>query len=88
MVPPHVHRSKHYEQSIQTSKKTFQASLASCDTYFSLLEQDWLLSQANSTLNMLQASQVNLQLSEHAYLFGELNFNGTPLAQSVTKVIL
>ena len=37
---------------------------------------------------MLQASQVNLQLSEHAYLFGELNFNGTPLAQSVTKVIL
>ena len=38
-------------------------------------------------LNLLRASRTNNKLSAYAYLFGNLNFNTTPMAQPGTKVV-
>ena len=51
-------------------KKNFKACLISCDTDFSLLEWGKHLDKAILTLNLLQDSRENPQLSAHAYLFG------------------
>ena len=39
------------------------------------------------TLNMLRASRVNPNISAYAYLFGEFDFNVTPLAPPGTRVV-
>ena len=39
------------------------------------------------TLNLLRSARVNPNLSAYAYLFGEFDFNKTPLAPPGTKVL-
>ena len=70
MVPPHIHGENIDEQAIKTLKKHFKKYLASCDPDFLLSWWDWTIDQDNLTLNLLRASRVNPQLSEHEYLFG------------------
>ena len=62
------------------------AILASCDPKFPIAEWDRLLDQAELTLNLLRNSRVNPKLSSHAYLFGNFDFNSTPIAPPGTKV--
>ena len=88
LVPPHIHRANLAERAIQTFKHHFKAGLASVDPNFPLAEWDRLLPQATLTLNLLRSARSNPKLSAHAYLFGEFNFNATPLAPPGTKVLM
>ena len=87
LVPPHCHRTNLAERAIQTFKQHFKAGLASTDPNFPLSEWDRLLPQAIITLNLLRTARVNPKLSAYAYLFGEFDFNKTPLAPPGTKVL-
>lgn len=86
LVPPHIHRRNAAERAIQTFKHHFLAILASCDPDFPISEWDRLLYQAELTLNLNRNSRCNPKLSSAAYLFGNFDFNATPLAPPGTKV--
>ncbi len=88
LVPPHVHRRNAAERAIQTFKNHFLAGLASTDSTFPISEWDRLLPQAQLTLNLLRNSRVNPKLSSHAYLFGNFNFNASPLAPPGIKIAI
>ena len=62
--------------------------MATCDPDFPLREWDRLLQQAELTLNLLRNSRINPALSAWAYLFGNFDFNKSPLIPPGTKVIL
>ena len=88
LVPPHQHRRNSAERAIRTFKNHFLAGLATCDPDFPLREWDCLLDQAELTLNLLRNSRINPALSAWAYLFGNFNFNKSPLLPPGTKVVL
>jgi hypothetical protein len=87
LVPPHSHRNNLAERAIQTFKSHFKSGLATCDPNFPITEWDRLIDQSNITLNLLRSSRANPKLSAWAYLFGEFNFNATPLAPPGTKIV-
>ena len=64
------------------------AGLATCDPDFPMREWDRLIEQAELTLNLLRNARANPTLSSWAYLFGNHDFNKSPLAPPGTKVIL
>lgn len=86
LVPPHVHQANIAERAIQAFKSHFKAILASVNPDFPLALWDLLLPQAVITLNLLRAARANPHLSVHAYLFGNFNFQSTPIAPPGTKV--
>ena len=88
LVPPHTHRRNLTERAIQTFKHHFLAGLASVNPIFPIAEWDRLIPQVILTLNLLRTARVNPKLSAHVYLFGEFNFNATPLALPGTKVLV
>ena len=47
-----------------------------------------MLPQAQMTLNMLRASNMNKQMSAHETIFGKYDFNKTPIAPPGTKSII
>ena len=87
LVPPNNHRANQAERAIQTFKNHFVAILSSVDPDFPLAQWDLLLEQANITLNLLRSARSNPKLSAYAYLFGNFNFQKTPLAPPGTRVI-
>ena len=87
LVPPNHHQNNLAERAIQTWKTHFKAGLATVNPNFPLSEWDRLIEQANITLNLLRSSRANTKLSAYAYLFGQFNFQSTPLAPPGTKVI-
>ena len=88
LTPPNVHRRNAAERAIRTFKNHLMAGFATCDKEFPVAEWDRLLVQAELTLNLLRTSRVNPKLSAYAYLFGNFDFNRTPLAPPGTKVII
>ena len=88
LVPPHIHRRNAAERAIQAFKHHFLATLSSCDPDYPAAEWDRLLPQAEITLNLLRNSRANPKLSSYAYLFGNFDFNATPLAPPGTKVLV
>ena len=88
LVPPHTHRANAAERAIQTFKAHFSSGLASVDPAFPVNEWDRLLDQAFLTLNLLRTFRINPNLSAHAFLFGNYNFNATPIAPPGTKVVV
>ena len=84
---PHMHRANAAERAIQTFKAHLKAGLASVDPDFPVREWDRLLPQAEMTLNMLRSSRINPKLSAYALLFGEFDYNKTPLVPPGTKVL-
>ena len=60
--------------------------LTSVDPSFPITQWDRLLQQAELTLNLLRKCRVNPNLSAYAYIFGNFDFNKTPLAPPGTKV--
>ena len=81
LVPPHIHRANAAERAIQTFKK-------SLDPDFPMAEWDRLLEQALLTLNLLRASRIQPHLSAYAHLYGQFDFNATPLAPPGTRVVV
>ena len=88
LVPPHNHRTNLAERAIQTFKNHFKAGLSSLHPDFPIAEWDRLLPQAFLTLNLLRQATANPNLSAYAYLFGNFDFNKTPLAPPGSKVII
>jgi hypothetical protein len=87
-VPAHQHRRNAAERAIQTWKNHFIAGLASTDPSFPLSAWDYLLPQCDLTLNLLRSSRRQPKLSAYACLFGNFDFNRTPLAVPGTKVVI
>ena len=83
-----MHQQNATERAICTYKNHFMAGFASCDLNFPLAEWDRLLTQAEIMLNILRTSRVNPKLSAQANLFGNFDFNKTPLAPPGTKVLI
>ena len=88
LVPPHVHRRNAAERAIRTFKEQFVAGLCSTDKNFPMHLWDRLLPQAIITLNLLRASRQHPQLSAYTHVFGNFDFNKTPLAPPGTQVIV
>lgn len=88
LVPPQNHRANAAERAIQTFKTHFKSGLSTVDSNFPIAEWDRLLDQAILTLNLLQSSRINPKLSAYAQLYGQFDFNATPIAPPGTKVII
>lgn len=87
LVPPGMHRPKRCQRSIRTFKNHFISGLASVDSEFPLKIWDELLDQAEVSLNLLGASQMNPKLSAYAQLNGNFNYDVTHLAPPGIKVV-
>jgi hypothetical protein len=88
LVPPGIHRANAAERAIQTCKAHFITGLSSLPPKFPLNLWDKLIQQSVMTINMLRASRLNPKLSAYAIMFGEFNFDHTPLAPPGTPVII
>ena len=87
-VPPKNKRRNAAERAIQTWKDHFIAGLSSVDPEYPIVEWDRLVFQGVLTLNLLRNARCNQHLSAWAYLFGNFNFNKTPLAPPGIKVMI
>jgi hypothetical protein len=88
IIEPHNHRVNAAERAIQTFKGAFIAALATLDSDFPLQLWDWLTPQVEDTLNMLQASPVNLSKSAYKILNGPYDWNRYPLAPLGCKAVV
>ena len=79
-TPAGSHRRNAAERAIQTFKDHFIAGLCTTDPKFPLHLWDRLLEQAEITLNLLRGSRINPNLSAYAQVFGNFDYNATPLA--------
>jgi len=86
-VPPNNHRRNTAERAICTFKAHFIAGLCSTHKEFPLNLWDRILPQAQMTLNMLRASNVNNKISAYETIFGKYDFSKTPIAPPGTKSI-
>jgi hypothetical protein len=87
LVPPHLHRRNAAERAIRTWKNHFIAGLCTVDPNFPLTLWDSLIPQASLTLNLLRASRINPKLSAYAQIFGNYDFNRTPIAPPGLRTI-
>ena len=79
-VPPGNHRRNPAERAIQTFKSHFISILNGVDPDFPEGAWDYLVPQANMTLNMLRPCTVNEAHSAYSYIYGPYDFNAHPLA--------
>jgi hypothetical protein len=86
-VPPKEHRVNAAERAIRTFKNHFVSTLVNVDSHFPMADWDRLLSQTTLTLNLLRSSRIHPSLSAYASLFGQFDFNRTPLAPPGTKIV-
>ena len=86
-VPPKEHRANAAERAIRTFKNHFVSVLCTVHSKFPLTEWDRLLPQTTLTLNLLRSSRIHPSLSAHASLFGNYDFNRTPLAPMGTQIV-
>ena len=88
IAPLHLHRWNAAERAIQTFKAHLIAGLCSIDLDYPETEWDYLLDQAEITINLLRACRINLKILAYNAVFGAFNFNKTPLAPPGMKVIV
>ena len=74
------HQLNSAERAIQTFKSHFIAILYGTDSSFPAKQWDRLIKQAVMTLNMCQPFHINWKLSAHQQVWGNFDFNKTPLA--------
>ena len=87
LVSPHIHRENLAERAIRTFKNHFLVGLASVNPIFPWSEWDILIPQAVTSLNLLRSARANPKLSAYAYLFGQYDWNATPMVPPGTKVL-
>ena len=85
LVPPKCHRRNAAERAIQTYKSHLISTLCTVDPRFPLGLWCRLLPTIDLTLNLLRTSNLHPQLSAHAALFGNFNYNATPLIPLGTR---
>jgi hypothetical protein len=88
LVPPHNHRVNAAERAITTFKEHFIAALATVDMHCPLQLWDEFLPQVKLTLNMLCFSRRNPNKSANQEVYGNFEFNKTPLAPLGTKALV
>jgi hypothetical protein len=88
IASPGDHRLNQAERAIQTSKNHFILILYGTDSSFPANQWCRLIKQAVMTLNMCCQSQINLQLSAYQQIWGNFDFNRTPIAPPGCKVIV
>jgi hypothetical protein len=88
IASPGDHRLNHAERAIQTFKNHFIAILFGTDSNFPAKQWDRLIKQAVMTLNMCRASRINPKLSAYQQVWGNFDFNKTPLAPPGCKVVV
>ena len=88
LVPPSNHKANNAEIAFQTFENHFIAGLCSVDKYFHLQLWDRLLQEATISLNLIRQSITLPNLSYYTHMFGEFDFNCTPLTAPGTKVII
>ena len=88
MVPPGMHRRNAAERAIRTFKNHFIAGLSSVDSNFPIHLWDKLLEQAILTLNLLRGSRVNPAISAWVDLFGQYDYNATPIQPPGINVLV
>ena len=87
LVPLHNNRANRAERAIQTFKTHFKACLVTINDEFLMREWDRLLYQVEFTLTLLRSAKANSNLSAYAYLFGEFDYNKTPIVPPGTRVV-
>ena len=87
-MPPYIHRRNAAERAIRTFKDHFISILCGTDPLFPINVWDKLLPQVTITLNLLRISRINPQLSAFSQIWGNFNFNSTPLAPAGTKLFI
>jgi len=80
LVPPTNHRRLIAERAIQTAKGHVIANLLGCDDSFPAREWHRLLPQMELTLNLLRPANVRPSVSAYMYIYGNHDYNKTPLA--------
>ena len=80
LVPQSNHRAKNAERSNQTFKNHFIERICSIDKDFRIKLRYRLLQQATISLNFLRQSRTLPHQSAYTHIYGELNYNHTPLA--------
>ena len=88
LVPPYLHRRNAAERAIQTFKAHFISILCGTDPKFPVNLWDKLLPHAEITLNLLRNSRINPALSAYCQVWGNFDFNKTPLAPAGTKLLV
>ena len=74
LVPQHMHRRKYAERAVRTFKNHFIAALCTVAPIPPFYLWDHLLPQVTMTLNMLQWSRLNPELSAYEQVDGIGNF--------------
>jgi hypothetical protein len=87
LVPPYNHRRNSDERAIRSFKDHLIAGICSTDKSFPVHLWDRLLPQAVITLNMLITSRINPKLSAATHIYGQYDFNRTPMAPPGTRII-
>jgi hypothetical protein len=72
----------------RTLKNHFIAGLASCNKEFPLHMWGRLFPQVILPLNLVRGSRIHSQLSAHAQVHGQFNFNSHPIGPPGTKVLV
>jgi hypothetical protein len=88
IASPGDHRLNRAERAIQTFKNHFIAVLYGADSGFPAKQWDRLIKQAVMTLNMCRPSRINPKLSAYQQVWGNFDFNKTPLAPPGCKVVV
>jgi len=88
LATPYDHRNNFAERAIQTFKSHFISILNGTDSDFPSHLWCRLIYQAVITLNMLRRSRINPKLSAYNQIFGNFDFNATPLAPCGMKAII
>jgi hypothetical protein len=88
IASPGDHRLNHAERAIQTFKNHFISILYGTDSSFPANQWCRLIRQAVMTLDMCRASRINPKLSAYQQIWGNFDFNRTPMAPPGCKVIV
>ncbi len=88
LVEPHNHCVNAAKRAIQMFKDHSISALARTDSEFPLQLWDKLASQVENTLNLMQASRIDPNMSAYEAIWGPYNWNCFPLAPLVCKVVI
>ncbi len=88
LVPVGQHRRNAAERAIRTFKNHFIAGLCTTNKQFPLHLWDKLVFQALLTLNLMRRSRINPNLSAWAQVYGNYDFNCTPISPPGIRVLV
>ncbi len=88
LVEPHNHHVNAAKRAIQTFKDHFISALAMTDSKFPLQLWDKLASQVENTLNLMQASRIDPNMSVYEAIWGRYNWNHFLLAPPGCKAVI